>query len=97
MYYFYVLYSLKDGKLYKGYSSNIGDRFIKHQGGGTSSTKNRRPLIMIYAESFSNKSEALARERWAKSLEGGPQLIKILMEKKILTAERTLNLNSSAD
>lgn len=35
MYYFYVLYSLKDGKLYKGVSSDVGNRFLKHSMGGT--------------------------------------------------------------
>ena len=35
MHYFYVLYSLKDEKLYKGYSADLGQRFLKHHMGGT--------------------------------------------------------------
>ena len=91
MFYFYVLYSLKDGKLYKGYSSNLGDRFLKHQAGGTPSTKYRRPLVLIYAESFSSKSESMARERWAKSPEGGVAFVQMLIEKSVLTDQRKLN------
>ena len=79
MFYFYVLYSLKDGKLYKGYSANLAQRFLKHQAGGTNSTKYRRPLILIYAEAFQSKKEAMDRERWAKSLEGGARLMQILI------------------
>jgi putative endonuclease len=84
MYYFYVLYSLKDHKLYKGYSANLPKRFLKHTNGGVSSTKHRRPLILIHLEIFDSKTEAMARERWAKSPQGGPALKSILIEKGIL-------------
>lgn len=88
MFYFYVLYSLKDHKLYKGYSADIGSRFLKHQAGGTTSTKNRRPLVLIYLEVFHSKKEALDRERWAKSKDGGPKLKAILQQNGILDAGR---------
>ena len=71
---FYVLYSLKDGKLYKGTCADIGNRFLTHVMGGTISTKHRRPLVLIYIQKFDSKEEALAFERFAKSLEGGIQL-----------------------
>lgn len=71
---FYVLYSLKDGNLYKGSCSDIGNRFLNHFMGGTSSTKHRRPLVLSYLQKFQTKSEALAFERFSKSLEGGSQL-----------------------
>ena len=94
MHYFYVLYSLKDHKLYKGYSAQIANRFIKHQAGGTPSTKNRRPLVLIYVETFQSKQEALKREKWAKSLEGGAALTQLLKNKEILNNQRTLNFSS---
>lgn len=84
MYYFYVLYSLKDHKLYKGYSTNFPKRFLKHTNGGVSSTKYRRPLTLIHLEVFDSKAEAMARERWAKSPQGKPALKLILVEKGIL-------------
>jgi putative endonuclease len=93
MHFFYVLYSLKDHKLYKGYSSDIGKRFIKHINGGTPSTKHRRPLILIYVEAFYNKADALARERWAKSPSGGPELIRLLHAKQLLCSDNNILCN----
>jgi putative endonuclease len=90
MFYFYVLYSLKDKKLYKGFTSDLGSRFVKHHAGGTPSTKNRRPLVLIYAEKFHRKSEALQREKWSKSAQGGPELVKLLIEKGILCSNKEL-------
>ena len=92
MFYFYVLYSLKDHKLYKGYSANISKRFLHHQAGATISTKNRRPLVLIYLEGFNSKKEAIQRERWAKSRQGGPQLKILLQEKDILDEDSQLKL-----
>ena len=91
MFHFYVLYSLKDHKLYKGYSSNAAARFAYHQAGGNKSTKNRRPLVLIYVEVFPTKQEAMQRERWAKSAEGGPQLKALLQEMGILGSQFRLN------
>ncbi len=95
MYYFYVLYSLKDNRLYKGYSYNVSERFIKHLAGGVPSTKHRRPLILIYIEAFDTKSEAMYRERWSKSLEGSILLKQILVRKGILKADASLNISSA--
>ena len=67
MYYFYVLYSLKDQKLYKGVSADVAARVARHNAGATPATEHRRPFVLIYKESFSSKTEALARERWAKT------------------------------
>ena len=91
-FYFYVLYSLKDNKLYKGYSANIGQRLIKHNAGATASTKHRRPLVLIYTEIFATKSEAIKREIWAKSKEGGPEIVKLLIERNILNHSHKLNI-----
>ena len=84
MFYCYVLYSIKDHKLYKGFSADIGKRFLKHCAGGVTSTKNRRPLILIYCETFEQKSDATKRERWFKTFEGHIELINILKDKNII-------------
>ena len=96
MYYFYVLYSLKDHKLYKGYSQDIGPRFIKHKLGGTTSTRNRRPLILIYVESFATKKEAMAKERWSKNPDGGFALKALLLKEGILDEHFKLRMSSEA-
>jgi putative endonuclease len=87
---FYVLYSQKDHKLYKGTCSEIESRFLVHTSGGVKSTKHRRPLILIYTRKFESKSEALAYERYVKTIEGGTHLRKILMDLGIITSSRKL-------
>ena len=96
MFYFYVLYSLKDNRLYKGASADLPKRVLQHNAGMTKSTKNRRPLILLYFELYADKTEALARERWAKSLEGGAALKQLLKDKDLLSDEGVLKLDGSS-
>ncbi|MCK9426983.1 MAG: GIY-YIG nuclease family protein [Ignavibacteriaceae bacterium] len=74
MFHVYVLRSLKDGKRYIGFTSNIERRLLEHHSGDVSSTKNRRPLELIYSEDFSNKQEAEEREKFFKSGQGRAEL-----------------------
>ena len=97
MHFFYVLYSLKDGRLYKGYSSNLLNRIQQHNNGRTTSTKHRRPLILLYFEIFDNKKEATQREAWAKSLEGGSELRQLLIQKNLLNTKGKLNIRCAAE
>ncbi len=90
MFYFYVLFSLKDGRLYKGATADLPKRVLRHNNGGTASTKNRRPLVLVYFEAFEQKSKAWEREAWSKSLEGGAELKEILIDKLILDLEGRL-------
>jgi putative endonuclease len=53
-YYVYILKSQKDGKYYTGYTKNLKLRFEQHANGEVSSTKNRRPLELIYFEGCLN-------------------------------------------
>ena len=50
MHYVYVLKSDKDKKNYVGYAKNLKLRFEEHQKGRVASTKERRPLKLIYYE-----------------------------------------------
>ena len=43
MFYVYILHSLKDHKLYIGYSADLKQRIIAHNKGKVESTKSRRP------------------------------------------------------
>jgi len=52
--YVYVLQSLENNKFYTGYAKNLKLRFELHQQGKVKSTKNRRPLRLIYAEACLN-------------------------------------------
>jgi putative endonuclease len=92
MYYVYILYSLKDGNLYKGYTSYIQNRFLKHNSGGSKSTAHRKPFVMVYVEQFDNKRKALLSEQYFKSLEGGAELKEELKRLRILNEDNKLNL-----
>lgn len=67
MYYVYVLKSLKDNKIYTGYSSDIKRRILEHNSGLVKSTKNRLPIKLIYYEAFLDKKDAENREKYLKS------------------------------
>ena len=77
MYYVYVLRRLKDHNRYSGSTDNLSRRVKEHNDGFVKSTKNRRPLILIYSEEFHSKSEALKREKFFKSGYGRSFLNKI--------------------
>jgi len=63
MYYTYVLLSEKDEKFYIGYSKDVKLRFEQHRKGLVDSTKNRRPLKLIYYEACMTQKDALRREK----------------------------------
>ncbi len=70
MFYVYVLHSEKDNKFYTGFTNNIRRRIEEHQTGKVESTKNRRPLKLIYYEAYLEKSDAQNREIFLKSGSG---------------------------
>ncbi|MBL7074722.1 GIY-YIG nuclease family protein [candidate division KSB1 bacterium] len=78
MFYVYILESLKDGKLYTGYTSNLKRRLERHNMGLVRSTQNRKPLKLVYYEAFSSRSEAMIREKYFKSPQGGREKIKLI-------------------
>ena len=84
-YYVYVLISLNDNKFYTGYTKDLNERIKKHKNGQVTSTKNRRPLKLIYFEGCLDKSDALKREKYLKSTYG----------KRYIRNRNSLFLNSS--
>ena len=70
MFYTYVLKSEKDGKHYYGFCKSLTERLEYHNQGKVISTKSRRPFIIHYFEVFPTKAEAIARERFFKSVDG---------------------------
>jgi len=67
MFYTYVLRSLKDKKLYIGFSEDLRKRFDEHSRGLVDATRDRRPLTLIYYEACENKQRAIERERYFKT------------------------------
>lgn len=70
MQYVYVLKSLKDKQNYAGYTKNLKFRFEQHSNGLVASTKNRRPLKLIYYEACLNQQDATRREKYLKTIYG---------------------------
>ncbi len=70
MYYVYVLKSEKDDRFYTGYTKNLKSRFELHEKGLVNSTKNRRPLKLIYYEACLNQQDATHREKYLKTFHG---------------------------
>ncbi len=70
MYYVYILQSNKDKKLYTGRTENLELRLEEHNLGKVKSTKNRRPLKLIYYEAYKDKQDAIDRELFLKSGRG---------------------------
>ena len=68
MYYVYLL-CCADGTLYTGFTNDLARRLAAHNAGrGAKYTRGRRPVELVYWESFSNKSSALRREYAIKQL-----------------------------
>ena len=74
-YYIYVLKSQKDKNLYVGYTEDLKSRFEQHSKGQVISTKQRRPLELIYSEACLNKHDAMHREKYLKT-SWGKQFLK---------------------
>ncbi len=79
-YYCYVLFSEKDHKLYIGYSADLKRRVKEHSRGEVTSTRNRRPIRLIYYEAFLSKKDAQRREQYLKTTAGKKGLKLILRE-----------------
>jgi len=67
MFYVYILESLKDKKLYVGYTNNLRRRFEEHNSGKIDVTKYRRPFKIIYYEAYLNQQDATHREKYLKT------------------------------
>lgn len=67
MYYVYILKSLKDNKIYTGFSSNLKLRLKEHMEGKVISTSYRRPLKLVYYEAYLSEEDAQKREKYLKN------------------------------
>lgn len=89
-YYVYILFSLKDNKLYIGFSKDLKQRIAEHNNGYVVATKHRQPLLLIHYEYFISRADAVAREKFLKSGFGRDQIKKAL--KNTLTKLHYKNL-----
>jgi len=78
----YILESLKDGNLYIGQTNDIEKRIKRHDTGQVSSTRNRRPLKLIYQESFPARTDSMAREKYLKSLKSSKYILENIIKNR---------------
>ena len=71
MFFVYVLRSKKDKSFYIGFSNDLKERIKKHNQGEVFSTKNLRPLELMYCEVYKSKKDALIREKRLKQFAKG--------------------------
>ena len=90
MYYVYILFSELDHQLYTGFTPDLKSRFKAHSEGYVKATKYRRPLKLIYYESYSEELDARRREKYLKGGNGRGEL-KIQLQ-EILTKLKYKNL-----
>lgn len=62
MYFVYLLKSKKDEGYYIGFTLDPVGRAIEHRDGLVVSTRNRRPVEMIYLEGYATEKQARERE-----------------------------------
>ena len=70
MHYVYILLSERDNQLYTGCTHDLKERYDLHNAEKVESTKNRRPLKLIYYEASINKQDAFKREKYLKTTYG---------------------------
>lgn len=81
MNYTYVV-ECKDGTFYTGWTNNLEKRIDDHNGGrGAKYTKARRPVTLVYYETFETKEEAMRREYAIKQMRRGEKE-KMIRERK---------------
>ena len=67
----FFVYILKcsDNSLYTGYTDSLEKRLKKHNEGKASKyTRSRLPVSIVYSEDHPDKSSAMKKEIWIKSL-----------------------------
>jgi len=67
MYIVYALRSDKDGRIYVGFTENIGRRLKEHNSRNVFSTKGFCPWRVLHTETVNNRKDARLREKYLKS------------------------------
>ncbi|MBW6491940.1 MAG: GIY-YIG nuclease family protein [Lentimicrobium sp.] len=76
----YVIKSQKDGRLYKGMSTNVEFRLKEHNSGRNFSTSPYKPWKLVYTKEFPDRNQARNWEKYLKSGIGREYLKKFLSE-----------------
>lgn len=66
MYYVYMIESQQSGIFYKGSTNDYVRRLTEHNEGINEYTRGKDPWILVFAQTFETKSEALVQEKKLK-------------------------------
>ena len=69
-YFVYILRSLKDGKFYTGFTSDLKKRLNEHNSDKVISTRHRIPFELVYYEASLCIEDATKREKYLKTTYG---------------------------
>ena len=87
-YYRYILQSLKDKKVYIGYTNDLKRRLQEHNTKKSLATKCRAPFKLVYYEAYLSKQNAQHRERnlkfWAQAYTALMKRISVLKDSKLI-------------
>lgn len=78
MYYFYILRSLKNKKLYIGQTDDLRNRISFHNKGMSLATKSNTPYELIFYSAFKDKKDCVNCEKYFKTTAGWKRIHKIL-------------------
>jgi len=79
-FYFYILLSKKNKKLYLGSTSNLNIRLKQHNSGTVAATKPNIPYNLIHFQGFVSKRDATGCEKYFKTTAGWRRLKKMLKD-----------------
>ena len=83
MYYTYILQSLKDRKLYIGFTGDLKRRMEEHKLGGSVSTRKRLPFRLVFYEAFVSGNDARRREKYFKTTKG-KKALKLMLRNSLV-------------
>jgi putative endonuclease len=78
LFYTYILYSSVKDKFYIGHTENVQNRLLQHN---TRNNLGTNDWIVIYTESFDNRSDAMKREKEIKNKKSRKYIEWLIQEK----------------
>jgi putative endonuclease len=80
-YWVYIIYSESTDSYYKGQTSNLSDRLVRHNNGWEKSTNPGAPWMLIWSAEKPDRSSAVMLERKLKNL-SRERLLKFISKNK---------------
>ncbi len=78
MFYFYIIRSLKNKKLYVGQTTDLKERLKSHNKLENKGTKPNAPYELIFYSGFTNQKDSINCEQYFKTTAGWKRLHKML-------------------